>query len=226
MNAIDRILGGFTQSELAGGTVGEYNADGSRKKIGAKPKPLRRPSANAIRRKIFRAKKAALDLGAPPAAGEEIALIMGGEYHGMDLIAAILHATPARCERLIIATLSTNADNAGTVAKMVEAGKVADVVLVVAEMFRDKSPEQFKPVQDAIEGAGGKVFAARNHAKIALMQMSDGARYVMHGSLNLRRCHSFEQVIIVNDASLFDFFDDFIMSMTKNSPRKAKPPRR
>lgn len=215
MNAIDRILGGFTHDELAGGTKGEYAADGSRLQIGQIPKPLRRESANAIRRRIVRTKAAAFHLGDPPAKGEEIAFIMGGEYHGLDLIIALLHSTPATCERLTIATLSTNASNAEEIAKLVTAGKVRDVVLVASEMFRDKSPEQFKPVKDAIEAVGGRVFAARNHAKIALMQMDDGARYVMHGSLNLRRCHSFEQVVIVNDAQLFEFFEGFIDSMSR-----------
>jgi len=213
MNVIDRILNGFTRDELAGGIAGEYLADGSRKAIGARPKPLRRPSAQAIRRQVIRTKKAALDLGEPPKAGEEITLILGGEYHGIDIVVALLNSTDATCEKLTISTLSTNASNAETIAKMMQSGKIGECLIVVAEMFRDKSPDEFARVRKAIEAAGSKIYAARNHSKIVLMQMSDGARYVLHGSLNLRRCHSFEQIAIVNDGELFHFFEEFILSM-------------
>ena len=217
MNVIDRILNGFTRDELAGGIAGEYLADGTRKAIGSRPKPLRRASAQAIRRQVIRTKKAALDLGEPPKAGEEITLILGGEFHGIDLVVSLLNSTAATCEKLTISTLSTNADNAETIAKLMQAGKIRECLIVASEMFRDRSPEDYQRVLKTIEAAGGKIYAARNHSKIVLMQMDDGARFVMHGSLNLRRCHSFEQIAIVNDGELFHFFEEFILSMCPDS---------
>jgi len=50
----------------------------------------------------------------------------------------------------------------------------------------------------------------RNHCKLLAFAMSDGNRYAVHGSLNLRRCNSFEQMAIANDADTYNFFRDYI----------------
>jgi len=48
-----------------------------------------------------------------------------------------------------------------------------------------------------------------------LFDMADGRKFVTHGSLNLRRCNAYEQVVISQDEGLFEFFRKFITAMAR-----------
>ena len=69
---------------------------------------------------------------------------------------------------------------------------------------------EFEQLRNALESRRQIVATARNHAKLLLFKLDDGRTLAAHGSLNLRRCNSFEQLSISTDPALFDFFAAFI----------------
>jgi hypothetical protein len=54
------------------------------------------------------------------------------------------------------------------------------------------------------------VLAMLSHAKILLMQLTDGRSFVAESSANLRSCASIEQITMTHDAALLDFHRNWI----------------
>ncbi|MEM1027526.1 MAG: hypothetical protein AAGJ38_05535, partial [Planctomycetota bacterium] len=69
---------------------------------------------------------------------------------------------------------------------------------------------EFGYINDQLTPLKARVGVARNHAKLMLVRLTDGRHIVAHGSLNLRRCNSFEQIAISQDPDLYDFFAKYI----------------
>ena len=57
---------------------------------------------------------------------------------------------------------------------------------------------------------GSRFAAARCHAKIMLIGLSDGTRYVSEASANIRACKSIEQFVLTNDPELHEFHRKWI----------------
>ena len=152
-----------------------------------------------------------------PADGETFHFIIDGRYEPCDIIPATRRLShPATIRELTITTLGLNEDNVGTICRGIDAGKIETATVLVSHYFRGAERPLFEWMKKEIESRGGRVRGLRIHAKIILMEMTDGNAYTIEGSANLRSCNSIEQLAITNDRSLYQFhktwIDDFITS--------------
>lgn len=168
---------------------------------------------SAARRRFKRAARqqnAASQIGELPGDGEDVVMILTGDYHGWDIVGAVIELAGVAVSHLRVATLGFNRSQTTHLAELIDAGKVQRFTMVVSEMFRDKNKSEFAFLRETLESRGQMVSCGRNHAKLMCFEMDDGRRVVSHGSLNLRRCNSFEQIAISADPDLHDFFAGFI----------------
>lgn len=187
----------------------------------AKHVPLAKPrhpithrveSARLRMRRLGRERTASQQIEKLPTAGEHLMLLMTGNFHGWDFVGAVLDlAQPATIDHLHIATLGFNRQQAGHLADLLDRGTVGAVTMLVSEMFRDKNKAEYADIHRLLVDERGQCVACtRNHAKLLCFALSDGRRLALHGSLNLRRCNSYEQAMLSHDADLHRFFTDYI----------------
>lgn len=173
------------------------------------PRTRRRVARRRLVRGL-REKAAAEHIGTLPEPGEDVVLVMTGKYHGWDMLTACLDLAGCRCDELMVATLGFNRAQSEALAELMDADRVGAVTFVVSEMFRGKNGGELDHLRDTVESRGGTVGVNRNHAKLILIGLADGRRLVLRGSMNLRRCNSFEQIEISDDPALYDFFRAYI----------------
>lgn len=165
------------------------------------------------RRRLDRARRgqsAVKQIGRLPAVGEEIVMIMTGDFHGWDIVGAVLDLAGVAAAHLRVATLGFNRSQTIHLASLLDAGRVRRLTMAVSEMFREKNKSEYALLAAEMQSRGQTVKCGRNHAKLMLFELADGRRIAVHGSLNLRRCNSFEQVAISASVELHDFFAAFI----------------
>ena len=149
-------------------------------------------------------------LGQLPTDSEEIILLLDGRWHGWDLVAAIRELAGRPISQLHVATLGFNRDQTHQLAADLDAQQIGRVSMLVSEMFRDKNSAEFSELKQALTERGQQLAATRNHAKLLCLELEDGRRFACHGSLNLRRCNSVEQLAISTEPTLYGFFTSYI----------------
>ena len=152
-----------------------------------------------------------------PQQEETLHLIIDGRFQPCDLIPAMRRLSdPATIENLYVMTLGLNEENTGTICRGIDAKKIKTATIITSHYFRGAERPLFNWTKTEIENRGGRVFGLRTHAKIMLMEMTDGQCYSIEGSGNLRSCKSVEQMQITNSRPLFEFhqawIEDFIVS--------------
>lgn len=175
------------------------------------PRTIRRARARVMKR-LARQTNAARQIERLPRKGEDLVMIMTGNFHGWDLVGAILQLAGEQTsiDYLRVATLGFNRTQSDELAELLDAGRIGAVSFMVSELFRDKNVAEFDYLAQVLRSRGQRIEANRNHAKLILVELSDGRKLALHGSLNLRRCNSWEQLVISHDAKLHDFFADWI----------------
>lgn len=186
-------------------------------------KSVRRETPKSRFKRLQRGQKAIEAIGQLPGKGKGIALIVDGNFLGIDILTAVIELEREPCQELHIATLSLNSDNARHIAGMIEAKKILKASLVISESYATRSPEDFKQVEAILTAVGVPITIDRNHTKINLFDYG-AKKYVMHGSLNLRRCNAFEQCFIDHCSELYQFFKSFIDDVHARRI-KALPPK-
>ena len=144
---------------------------------------------------------------------EEILLILSGRWHGMDLLGAVLTlASPATITAAHVSSLAINKMHTRRLEELPGAGLIGRITLVVGEIFREHSPSEWAELVRVFgaDPTRRRLAAVRNHTKLMALELTDGRRLAIHGSLNLRRCSCYEQAAIVNHADTFDFFRAFV----------------
>jgi hypothetical protein len=143
-------------------------------------------------------------LGVLPGPGESVHALMTGYYDLMHAVVRLLDRL-GPCPALRIATLSYNARNLAELMRLVESGKVGTVSLLCSAFFKDHNKELFARTREALARTGGKVAAARSHAKVVCFSYPAGDKLVFEGSANLRTNRNREQLAIVRDDALHDW---------------------
>lgn len=172
------------------------------------PTNLRHVRRNVRRRFIhaLNVQNAAKDLQELPEPGETYHVIMRGNWHGWDLVPAVLRlADGPAIDLLYVTTLGFNKDNAVELANLLDAGSIREVRFVCSVYFRDATRDVFEFLASELQARGQALLAMRNHAKLLLMALADGRRLVVESSANLRSCRNVEQFALSHDADLFDF---------------------
>lgn len=141
-----------------------------------------------------------------PAEGESIHVILRGTFRNSDFVDAIMElAAPAVAEELYLATLGLDRKTADGLLRLLDAGTVRRCTLLACVYFESHDKSLWGWVVGELQRRGSRALAARNHTKLQLYALSDGRRYVMESSANLRSCNMAEQATLTHDAGLYRF---------------------
>lgn len=170
---------------------------------------------NALKRSFLdgrRCSKAMEQLIKLPGPGESLHFIVDGLFEPCDLIPATRRLSdPATIKRLDITTLGLNNDNTELIARGIDEGKIGDCLILTSQYFFSVEKPDFQFLKSEImEKRGGWVASMRTHAKLMLMEMTDGNFYTIEGSGNLKSCQSIEQFVMTNDRDLLLFHRTWI----------------
>lgn len=143
--------------------------------------------------------------------------IMGGDFHGFDMIPTIQRLAGKPLQDLRIATLGFNQRNNLQLCRMIDEGLVTGPVTIVASMyFAQSDPRVFAAAKAELEARGSTLANTRNHAKIIACQAGDDF-YVIETSANLRSCNSLEQFTIANSEPLYRFHRQWIEAIANTT---------
>lgn len=159
-----------------------------------------------------------------PKPGESLHIILSGACDGWSLIPAIAElAAPGRLERLSVCTLGFNRPTLESLLAMLDAGRIGRCDYFLASHFfkahsmkdRDGDRGLWDDARTELTRRGATVIAGRTHAKVQLLEMSDGNAIVIEGSANLRSCKNVEQSTVTNDRGLLEFHQGWIRDFAK-----------
>lgn len=174
-------------------------------------------------RKLIRPENAATVLvHLPKGPDERTHAILRGDFVLCDMIPAII-AEMGPVGHLRIATLGMSEANAQTLARLVTAGQIKRLTVVVSHYFQqvDKNTV-YADVCAALAPVGAAPIVTRNHAKVILLPFVHRPdRIVIEGSANLRSSDNLEQVVLFNDAESHDFHASWIDDLAAYARRHA-----
>lgn len=187
-----------------------------------------RPAPSAVR--YERAKEMAESLP-DIAEGETVFALVSGNFIFGDLLEALMVNRNWYAEEMIVATLSLGQENVDSLANLVNGGYVGWLGLIVSDFWYAHERRAAGGVPYIEKTLGGPSFtfaAAGLHTKITCIRTSCGRHLVLHGSANMRSSRNLEQVVIENNAALYEFNSRWMhhlldaFSTTKKSNRGKK----
>ena len=140
-----------------------------------------------------------------PAVGESFHIVMAGNFDSFDLTPAVLDlAAPATIKELNLSTLGLNEKNTTTLLGLLDAGQVERCTFICSVYFRsvEDGGRIFETLHRELTRRGHHCCAIRSHAKVTLMELSDGRCLTWESSANLRSCRNIEQAVLTNDREL------------------------
>lgn len=152
-----------------------------------------------------------------PAPGWCIHCIMGGDFHGFDIVPAIADLAALPIERLTIATLSFSKRNLAHLCLLLDQGRIKAVELLASDYFAKADALIYNSAVRELHNRGQTIGFTRNHAKVICATTAAGD-YVVESSANLRSCVNFEQFTIFNDATLSAWHRNWIGYLLSISP--------
>ena len=145
-------------------------------------------------------------IGRLPERGEAFHLITENRYSMAHVIPATLQlAEPATIHHLTVVTLSFSQPNMVDLLAMLDSGQIAEVHFLYSCYFRANNKDACQQLAEALTARGQRVFSGLIHAKLLLIELTDGRTYTVESSANLRSCASVEQLAMIHDRSLYDF---------------------
>jgi hypothetical protein len=185
---------------------------------------LKRKAAKRDAQHALDIANAANELGEIPGPEESLHCVMRGNFHGWDLVPAILRlADPATIDCLYVATLGFNKQNAAELLELFDRGQIAKVVFVCSVYFQQSCPGEFEMLHNGLRSRGQTIIAVRSHAKILGVALSDGRRLAVESSANLRSCRNIEQFCFTNSAAPYRFHAEWIDQITQAVGQQAEP---
>ncbi len=153
-------------------------------------------------------------IGRLPAEGESFHLITEKRYSMMHVIPAVLHlAEPATIRYLAVVTLSFSQPNMLDLLAMLDSGQIGAVDFAYSCYFKSNEKENCQRLTHELTSRGHRVFSGLIHAKILLIELTDGRAYSVESSANRRSCASIEQITMTHDRALFDFHRGWITNI-------------
>lgn len=175
---------------------------------------------------------AAKELQRLPDEEESIHVIMRGNFNGWDLVPAVLRlAAPATIDSLYVATLGFNGANASELLELLDAGTIGSVTFLCSCYFQGSNTQEFERLSVELAKRGHWIKAARSHAKLLVIRLTDGRCIVVESSANLRSCRNIEQFAMTQSPALYEFHrqwmeDVFAHERTQAQADGAKEDRR
>ena len=132
-------------------------------------------------------------------------------YDPLDITEAIIRGHGGPCERLRLATLSFSARNVRHLRGLMDEGAVRGLTLLCSDWMADANPKVYDLARaDLADQRGATLARARCHAKVAVIDLAGGARFVIEGSGNTSSCRTIEQLMCANDAGLAEWHAGWI----------------
>jgi len=150
------------------------------------------------------AKKAVSSIGRLPGLDESFHCIMGGDYHGFDLIIAIQQLAGEPVDELHVTTLGFNRHNMTQLCEMLAARQIGTARVICSDYFAGADADTFAFARDRLARRGSRLIAARNHSKVLLVAIGP-RRFVVESSANLRSCNNLEQFALCQSPDLYAF---------------------
>jgi hypothetical protein len=177
------------------------------------PRPL---SVKDVARRTAMLKEAAGVLDHLPEPGEALHAIMTGRYDLTVLLTVLIERQPMPCDNLRIGTLSLKTRNLYELFRLIDAGKVGRLTLLVSDFFKEHHMDVCKALVSELAGRSPlhRFASARSHAKVVCMDFGPGGKMVLEGSANLRTNSNREQFCLLHHAELHDWHAEWIDGMT------------
>ena len=150
----------------------------------------------------------ARELGPMAEPGSRAHAVVSGNFVFGDLLEAWIVANNWLVPDLYVATLSLSAENIVSLGNLLHGDYVQRLHLTVSDYWYSHERRDLVPFAYDELDLGGERFqltVTTSHAKIILIETDQGARYVLHGSANLRSSASIEQIAIEHDPDLYHF---------------------
>ncbi len=187
-------------AELAG-----HENDAARGWVGDR-RHVRRRADKKVMVDARRLADAVQHIGRLPKPGEAFHLITAKRYSLWHVVKATLElAAPAKIAYLGIATLGFSKDNLEELLTSLDSGSIGKVDFLYSIYFKSNERETCQRLSHELAQRGHRVVDCLSHAKLLLIELTDGRRFVAESSANLRSCASIENITLIHDADLFDF---------------------
>jgi hypothetical protein len=162
--------------------------------------------------KYANADKLAKEIGPLPENFRAI-VILDGKFIMGDFIEALIVRNNWLCEELTISTLSMSQENVDSFQNLVKGGYLKSLNLIVSHYYfateRGKlMPYLYDKLDVERDGYEFQMAVASVHTKIALIRTTCGKKISIHGSANMRTSSNIEQIVVENNAEVFDFFSE------------------
>jgi hypothetical protein len=159
----------------------------------------------------LQSKNAVAEIASLPGMEESLHIICRGNFPLWSIVPASLTlAAPATIEALHIATLGFSASNAADLLAQVDAGRIKTVAIVASVYFERQNPAEYRIMAEGLAERGQRIAALRSHAKIITLALTDGRRFAVESSANLRSCRNLEQITLTQSPVLHDFHAGWI----------------
>jgi hypothetical protein len=190
--------------ELAG-----HEADAGRQWVGDR-RHVRRTDKQVLL-DARRLQNAVEHIGRLPEPGEAFHLVTAKRYSLWNVIQATLQlGSPAKIAYLGVATLGFSTANLEELLQLIDTGQIRKVDFLYSVYFKSNEKEICQRLTHELATRGQRVVAMLTHAKVVLMQLTDGGAYVVESSANLRSCSSIEQITMMHDPTLLAFHRSWI----------------
>ncbi len=166
---------------------------------------------------------AAADLAALPNDGETVRLVLRPRWWDISaLVAAIVGLLqPATVREFTAATFGISRTAFRELFRLQAEGRIERVRLLVSAYYRTVEAEVVNELLAAAEGRQTEILFARNHAKVFLLETSDGRYFAVESSANLQGLQNHETVAITHDRAVYDFHRRWIADLGE-AHRQAK----
>ncbi len=150
-------------------------------------------------------------IGRLPEPGEAFHLVTAKRYSLWHVVKSVLHfAAPETIAYLGIATLGFSKTNLDELLVEIDIGRIGKVDFLFSVYFKSNERESCERLAHELTTRGQRVVAMLTHAKVLLLELTDGRSYVVESSANLRSCSSIEQIVLIHDVDLLDFHRQWI----------------
>ena len=172
---------------------------------------LRRISPRRRMVNALQSKNAVREIASLPALEESLHIVCRGNFPLWSIVPAILKLSDgATVDALHVATLGFSTSNATDLLSMLDANQVKAAALVCSVYFERQNPGEYRMMADGLSARGQRIVALRSHAKVIAMALSDGRRFAVESSANLRSCRNLEQITFTQSPDLHRFHAGWI----------------
>ena len=182
---------------------------------------LRRISPRRRMVNALQSKNAVKEIASLPDLEESLHIICRGNFPLWSIVPAVLKLSGgATLDALHVATLGFSASNATDLLTMLDAAQVKAVAIVCSVYFERQNPAEYRMMADGLAARSQRIVALRSHAKVIAMALSDGRRFAVESSANLRSCRNLEQITFTQSPDLYAFHAGWIDQVITSAGKK------